>query len=85
MIRPRPSAFSRYFANVKILQNLKTYIQPKTHTISLNKFGKNPHTQKRNFSAYSQKEPDNEPPFWLLIAAGSYILYNLGFPPKKEN
>jgi len=67
MIRPRPSAFSRYFVKPVYLQNFK------------------PQFQIRNLSAYSQKEPDNEPPFWLLVAAGCCILYNLCAPPKKEN
>jgi hypothetical protein len=75
MIRPRPSAFSRYFVKSIYLQSLKPQLQIR----SPNKNGKFSHMQKRNCSAHSQKEPDTEPPFWLLIASGCIILYNLRY------
>lgn len=85
MIRPRPSAFSHYRAKSIYLQNLKPHLHPKNQTINTNKFAPNSKIQKRNCSTYSQKDPNNDPSFWLLVAAGCCILYNFGSPPKKMN
>lgn len=85
MIRPRPSAFSHYRAKSIYLQNFKPELHPKNHTISSNKFAPSVKMQKRNYSTYSQKDPDNKPSFWALIVAGCCIIYNFGSPPKKMN
>ena len=83
MIRPRPSAFSHYRAKTIYLQNLKPRLHPKNQTVSTNKFAPSIKMQKRNYSTYSQKDPDNDPSFWALITAGCCILYNLSGSPKK--
>lgn len=85
MIRPRPSAFPRYFVKPVYLQNVKPQLQSKTPQEIANIIGKTPKVikvQKRNYAAFTPRKPDNEPPFWLLAIMGTFAAsYSL----KKKN
>lgn len=85
MIRPRPSAFHHYFVKPLYLQNIKPNLQPKIQYQVSNIIGKKSKVikvQKRHYSAFSPKKPNNDPSFWILAIIGSMFVHS-SFEKKK--